>query len=73
MKGKGRVSGFRKLLFCGYGGFSLRNLWVFRCDVMLCCWFSVSLIENELVEKGREEMAKHRERRKAEHRVLENF
>ena len=46
---------------------------VFRYDAMLCCWFSVSLIENELVEKGREEMAKHRERRKAEHRVLENF
>ena len=33
----------------------------------------MGLIEEELVEKGREEMAKHCERRKAEHRVLENF
>ena len=44
-----------------------------RCDAMLCCWFAVGLIEEELVEKGREEMAEHRERRKGEHRVLENF
>ena len=41
--------------------------WVFRCDVMLCCWFAVGLIEEklveeELVEEGREEMADHRER-----------
>ena len=28
---------------------------VFRCDAMLCCWFVVGLIEEELVEKGREE------------------
>ena len=34
-----------------------------RCDA--CCWFTVGLIEEELVEEGREEMA--------EHRVLENF
>ena len=33
----------------------------------------MGLIEEELVEKGREEMAKHYEMRKAEHRVLENF
>ena len=46
---------------------------VFRCDAMLCCWFAVGLIEEELVKKGREEMAEHRERRKAEHWVLENF
>ena len=45
---------------------------VFRYDAMLCCWFFVSLIKKESVEKGREEMAKHHERRKAEHRVLEN-
>ena len=46
---------------------------VSRCDAMLCCWFAVGLIKEELVEKGREEMAEHRERRKAKHRVLENF
>ena len=46
---------------------------VFRCDAMLCCWFVVGLIEEELVEKGREEMAEHHERRKAKHRVLENI
>ena len=62
MKGKGRASCIRKLLFCGYGGFSLRNLWVFRCDAILCCWFAVSLIEKELVEEGKKEMAEHRER-----------
>ena len=39
------------LLVCGYGGFSLRNLWVFRCDAMLCYWFVVGLIEEELVEE----------------------
>ena len=33
---------------------------------MLCCWFTVGLIEEELVEEGREEMVEHRE---AEHRV----
>ena len=36
---QGRASGFRKLLFCGYGGFSLRNLW--SLDVMRC--FAVGL------------------------------
>ena len=39
------------LLVCGNGGFSLRNLWVFRCNAMLCCWFVVGLIEEELVEE----------------------
>ena len=29
---------------------------------MLCCWFVVGLIEEELVEEGREEMVEHRER-----------
>ena len=33
---------------------------VSRCDAMLCCWFAVGLIEEELVEKGRGEMAEHR-------------
>ena len=41
----------------------MRNLWVFRCDVMLCYWFVVGLIEEELVEEeGIEEMAEHCER-----------
>ena len=42
-------------------------------DAMLCCWFVVGLIKEELVEKGKEEMAENRERRNVEHRVLENF
>ena len=29
---------------------------------MLCCWFVVGLIEEELVEEGREDMANHHER-----------
>ena len=36
--------------------------WVFRCNAMLCGWFAVGLIKEELVEEGREEMADHRER-----------
>ena len=35
---------------------------VLRCNAMLCCWFVVGLIEEELVEEGREEMVEHRER-----------
>ena len=42
---------------------------------MLCCWFAVGLIKEELVkeelvEEGREEKAEHRE---VEHRVLKSF
>ena len=33
--------------------------WVFRCDAMLCNWFVVGLIKEDLVE-----MADHREREK---------
>ena len=38
-----------------------------QCDVMLCCWFAMGLIkeelvEEELVEEGREEKAEHRDR-----------
>ena len=34
-----------------------------RCYVMLCCWFAVGLIEEELVEeKGKEEMVEYCER-----------
>ena len=51
----------------------MRNLWVFRCDVMLCCWFAVSLIEKELVEEGREEMAEHRERERERERQSIEF
>nr|POF16035.1 hypothetical protein CFP56_45024 [Quercus suber] len=29
---------------------------------MLCCWFAVNLIEEELVEEGREDMTDNRER-----------
>ena len=36
--------------------------WAFRCDAMLCGWFAVGLIKEELVKEGREEMADHRER-----------
>ena len=31
------------------------------CDAMLCCWFAVGLIEEELVKEGREDKAEHRE------------
>ena len=34
------------------------GLWM-QQDAMLCCWFAMGLIEEELVEEGREEMAKH--------------
>ena len=37
---------------------------------MLCCWFAVGLIKEELVEEGREEKAEHRE---VEHWVLKSF
>ena len=42
---------------------------------MLCCWFAVGLIKEELVkeelvEEGREEKAEHRE---VEHQVLKSF
>ena len=31
------------------------------CDAMLCCWFAVGLIEEELVKEGKEDKAEHRE------------
>nr|POE93987.1 hypothetical protein CFP56_35785 [Quercus suber] len=43
--------------------------WVFRCVAMRCfavhlpwvCWLAVGLIEEEMVEEGREEKAKYHE------------
>ena len=32
------------------------GLWM-RHDTMLCCWFAMGLINEELVEEGKEEMA----------------
>ena len=33
-----------------------------RHGALLCYWFAMGLIQKELVEEGREEMAKHRVR-----------
>ena len=33
-----------------------------RYGTMLCCWFAMGLIKEELVEEGREDMADHRGR-----------
>ena len=65
--------GFQKTFILWVWWVFIEQYVVFRCDAMLCCWFVVGLIEEELVEKGREEMAEHHERRKAKHRVLENI
>ena len=48
-----RFQGRKCLLVCGYGG---------SLDAILCCWFVVGLIKEELVEEGREEIVDHCER-----------
>ena len=65
--------GFQKTFILWVWWVFIEQSVVFRCDAMLCCWFAVGLIEEELVEKGREKMAEHHERRKAKHRVLKNI
>ena len=47
--------GFQKTFILWVWWVFIEQSVVFRCDAMLCCWFVVGLIEEELVEKGREE------------------
>ena len=71
VKGKAEYRVLENFYFVGMVGFH-RGI-CGSLDAMLCYWFAAGLIKEELVEKGREEIAENRERRKAEHRVLENF